>query len=481
MLVEVASQYGVGVMYAIERALSVLDFGYGSFLLLVGILTAVAMVVVFAVIVIGSRSILWAFAGSVVAAVAGPIATLDYTEWYPSTGFVRFGPSWLLVLALSFTYRSGERRTRPFIISCALLGISSIWAFEAAFYSFGTFALVVVILSVANRRLSEALETLSFGVLSIIGAAVALGFFTAIGSGQFPDPREYLDFIRLYSSQGFGTLPVADWSLGYLIAGTYVASFVGIGVAIIRYPNSRVSAAPTIVPLVGTTTLGFLAFTYFLGRSHPNNLTHISPPFIAMMTLWTWLAASQWFRDRRPVYLAAVGTVFFSASVLVMGQWEGKVVAKFPDSALGAVLSPITGYQSLPDRISLLRSNPRVSPRTEDIETLVLRNVPADQPLLILAEPSLLTESLMRLDRVNVIPLSVPDQDGLLPSRRDELIRNARSMPCGTRIVAQTSMVSRANSPQQYLLSQIFKSVQSTKNLVPVGGSGEFKLYEARC
>ena len=46
-------------------------------------------------------------------------------------------------------------------------------------------------------------------------AVAALVTVTAAGRGRAPDVGGYLDFLRLYSVQGFGQLPVPDWSLAY--------------------------------------------------------------------------------------------------------------------------------------------------------------------------------------------------------------------------------------------------------------------------
>jgi len=481
MLVEVVSQYGVGVMYVVEGALSVLGFGYGSLLLLTGLLWVVTLLVIYSVLAATTRSIGWATTGTLCVAIAGPIMTLYWSEWFPSTGFLRFGPTWILILALTLTVQRSQLTIRTIVPSALIMGIASVWSFESAFYSFGTFSAVVITVSWSRRQLRQIFNFLAVGLIAGIVALFLLVTWTLIGSGQLPNPGGYIEFIRLYSSQGFGTLPVADWSFGYLIAGAYMASFSGIGFALVRLPMSNVMSPRVAVPLVATTTFGFLAFTYFLGRSHPNNLTHISPPFIVMMTIWTWLAATQWTRSRQPAYLAFVSAVFFGASLLVVGQLEN-VSSRFPDSALAAVLSPVTGSPSLTDRISTLRSNPVVSPRAQTIESLVQRYVPADQPLLILAEPSLLTESLIRLDRINTIPLSAPDQDALLPNRRKSLIDQSSSLPCDTWLVVQPSVTVRANSPETVLLlREMLANIRSSYDLTKIADENGFQILRARC
>ena len=482
MLVDVYSQYGVGLFNALEGALGVLGLGYGSMLLLVGICTAIGTITMFTVLRIATGSLLWATAGAFCAAVAGPFATMGRSFQAPSTGFLRFGMTWLLLLALVIAYRSDRLRWRPMAVACVLLGISSIWSFESAFYSIGTFSVTILAVAWSNRRLQDAWLPLAAGAATIILSMFLFVTMTALGRGELANLGGYLDFIRLYSSQGFFTLPVDDWSLGYLIAALYVASFIGVAAAILLAPRSRFSLPSTIVPIVATTTLGVLSFTYFLGRSHPNNLTHISPPFVIMITLWTALCAQRWWTKRRMVYGAAVTVVLWAGALLTVCQWN-TLVEKSGDSALSAVLSPFTTSSSFLDQITVLRSNPPVSKGAQFVDQLVRASVPIDEPILVLVDPPVLTESLLRLDRSNAIPLTTPGQDGLLPSRRAELIAAASSIPCGTWVVTQNAGFGFGTSDETALLDGILSNVREgfVLTAIATADGGRYQLSKAQC
>ena len=105
---------------------------------------------------------------------------------------------------------------------------------------------------------------------------------------------------------GFGQLPVPGWSLGYLMGALDVASLAAVAVIARRGRRSELACPSTIVPLAAVSTFAAVALTYFLGRSHPNNLTHVAPPFVVMVTLWTALAWRAWTRDRNPIAAAGV-------------------------------------------------------------------------------------------------------------------------------------------------------------------------------
>lgn len=482
VLVEVYSQYGVAVINFIGVALNFLGLGYGSLLLLVGFCTALGAITMFSVLRIATRSLAWATAGAFCAAVAGPFATMERSFQFPSTGFLRFGPTWLMVLALVLAYRFDRLRWRPMAVACLLLGVSSIWSFEAAFYSTGTFTVTVLAVAWSNRRLRDAWPPLAAGAVAIFASMFLFVAMTALGRGELANPGGYLDFIRLYSSSGFGTLPVGDWSLGYLIIALYVASFVGVAVAILLAPRSRFSLPSTIVPIVATTAFGVLSFTYFLGRSHPNNLTHIAPPFVIMITLWTALGAHMWRTERRVIYGAAVVVVIWAGALLTVCHWD-LLEEKSGDSALSAVLSPLTTSPSFLDQIRVLRSNPPVSTGAQFVDRLVRESVPEDAPILVLVDPPVLTESLLRLDRANVIPLTTPGQDGLLPSRRRELIAAASSIPCGTWIVTQNAPFGFGTADESSLLNGILSNIKegfALERLATTDG-GRYQLSRAQC
>ena len=122
------------IIYFVAAALQLLSFGYGSFALLIVILTAVGAVVIFAVLYVAVRSIALAGLATFVALVAGPMAGSYRNTHYPSVGFLRFGITWLLVLALVMAYRNERVARRPLIVAYVLLGLASTWSFEAAFY-----------------------------------------------------------------------------------------------------------------------------------------------------------------------------------------------------------------------------------------------------------------------------------------------------------------------------------------------------------
>ncbi len=221
MLVDDYSQYGVGVIYFLAAALAPLPFGYGSFVLVLGVLSAVMFLTIFAVLRIATRSLAFAAAGTFAAMLASTIATVGRTTQYPSTGFLRFGVPWLLVCALVIAYRRERPARGPLLAAYALVGVSAVWSLETAFYTVATFAVTVFAVAWTGPpgwRLRSALAQLGAAAAAVLVAVAALVAATEIGRGAAPRPGGYLDFLRLYSVKGFGTLPIPGWSLGFALA-----------------------------------------------------------------------------------------------------------------------------------------------------------------------------------------------------------------------------------------------------------------------
>ncbi len=480
MLVDDYSQYGVAVIYFLAALLAPLPFGYGTLVLVVGLLTSLLFAAVYVVLRVATRSLAFAALGTFVALMASTIATIGRSTQYPSTGFLRFGIPWLLVCALVVAHR-GERPARtPTLVAYALVGVAAIWSFETAFYTGATFAVTVVAAAwtlPAGQRLRCAATHLGLGAAAAVVAIAGLVAATAAGRGRAPDIGGYLDFLRLYSVQGFGQLPVPDWSLAYLMGGLYVASLVAVCVLAAR-GRGELARASTIVPLAAVSTLGAVSLTYFLGRSHPNNLTHVAPPFVAMLTLWSALAWRSWVRDRAPI--AAVGVAFASVcAALLIAQQLPELVDKAPDSALAAVVHSATGDGTgLAQSVRALTGLPLVDRRTRNVEALVRANVPGAAPLLVAVEPAVATETLIRLDRSDVLPIGTPEQDGLSAKRRRTLLRQARDIRCGAYVVTQDANMT---GPGRVLLASLVAELRRLHPFEPVGRSAGYRVFRLGC
>jgi hypothetical protein len=480
MLVDDYSQYGVAVIYFLAALLAPLPFGYGTFVLVVGVLSSVMLAAVYLVLRVATRSLPFAALGTFLALTSGSIATIGRTTQYPSTGFLRFGIPWLLVCALVIAYRRDRPALAPLLAAYALVGLAAVWSFETAFYTCATFAVTVVAAAwtrPAGERVRCAANHLAAGAAAVAGAIAVLVTATVVGRGRAPDVSGYLDFLRLYSVAGFGQLPIPGWSLGYLMGALYVASLAAIGAILAYGRGSELGRPSTIVPLAAVSTFGAVALTYFLGRSHPNNLTHVAPPFVVLITLWTALACRAWARDRNPIAASAVALAGACAALLIAQQLP-QLLAKAPDSALVAVARSATGGPGLAQKLQQLTDLPVISPHTRTVEALVRRSVPRDAPLLVAVEPAVATETLIRLDRSDVLPIGTPEQDGLPLRRRQTLLRAARRIRCGAYVVTQNAPMT---GPGRILLESLVSALRHRHPFRAVARAQGYRVFRLGC
>jgi hypothetical protein len=428
-----------------------------------------------------TRSLAFAAGGTFAAMLASTIATVGRTTQYPSTGFLRLGVPWLLVCALVAAYRHERPARGPLLAACALVGISAVWSLETCFATVATFAATVIAVAWTGpprRRLRAAAAPLLGGALAIVAAVGALIAATAIGRGAAPRPGGYLDFLRLYSVKGFGTLPIPGWSLGYLMGGLELVSLSAVAAAVLWARGAALARPSAVVPLVAVSTLAATSLTYFLGRSHPNNLTHVAPPFVAMVALWAALAWREWRSERRLILAAALVPCALGSSFLLV-QESAQLAIKAPDSALFALARSATGGRTLQHEVHTLTREPVVGRRARAVELLVRRSVPHSAPLLIAIEPVDATEALIRLDRSDVLPIGAAEQDGLVPRRRALLIRQARTVPCGTYVVTQRRAIALASG--RVLFGGILEALRRRYRLREVAAAGGYRVFRLSC
>ncbi|HEY3613193.1 MAG TPA: hypothetical protein VGK92_05780 [Gaiellales bacterium] len=481
MLVDDYSQYGVGVIYFLAAVLAPLPFGYGSFVLVLGLLSALLFLTVFAVLRIATRSLAFAAAGTFAAMLASTLATVGRTTQYPSTGFLRFGVPWLLVCALVVAHRRERPARGPLVVAYALVGVSAVWSFETAFYTVATFAVTVVAVAWTGPpgwRLRAALAQLGAAAAAVAIAVAGLAAATELGRGAAPRPSGYLDFLRLYSVKGFGTLPVPGWSLGFLMGALCLLSLSAVGVVLRCARGSALARPSAVVPLVAVSTLAATSLTYFLGRSHPNNLTHVAPAFVVMVVLWSALAWREWQAARQPLARVALVLCALGAAFLTV-QESGQIATKTPDSALAALARSATGGRTLPHELRALTREPVAGMQARAVELLVRRSVPRSAPLLIAVEPVDATEALIRLDRSDALPIGAAEQDGLVPKRRALLARAARDVPCGTYVVTQVRPIRLAFGRE--LFGGILRTLRQRGSLAPVAAAPGYRVARLSC
>jgi hypothetical protein len=430
MLVDTFAQYGVGVMYFLAGIFEVIPIGYGTFQLVNGFLTALEFVLIYVVLRIGCRSQLYALLGTAVCLVANVLTGIGPHIGFASTGPLRFGLPWVLItLAVLAEKKPGHRRILD-VAMLALVGVSAIWSLEAFVYTTGAYVAVIaleLVLQDGSRRERAGRVGRRFGLLAsiIVVSHVIFAVATRAFGGQWPDWGGYLAYIRLYGWNGFSTLLIDPWSLGYLIAALYFISIAGLVFVAVEQREFAAVIRVELTAIATTTAFGIFSYTYFLGRSHPNNLHHIAPAAIVLSVLWVSLLARHTPVVNRTMRFAVLVFVGWAAAAVLVQQPQ--------ETRASLRRSPLRQIVQLNPRLSTRahalidwRQEPVDQPAIES-EQLLDRFAPGRCRVAVVVQRSLSTEALIRAHRGNLLPIAVPLQESLLPARSLSLVEKRLS------------------------------------------------------
>jgi hypothetical protein len=425
MLVDTFSQYGVGVMYFLAGIFELIPIGYGSFQLVNGLLTALEFVLVYLVLRIACRSQLYALLGTAVCLVANVLTGLGPRIGYASTGPLRFGLPWVLIALAVLAAKIPERRRILDVAILVLVGASAIWSFETFVYTTGAY-LAIVALELAlqggsvRKRAGQAGHRLGLLALVIVASHLVFAVATRVFGGQWPDWGGYLAYIQLYGWNGFSTLPIGSWSLGYLIAALYFISMAGLVFVTLDQREFAATRRVELTAIATTTAFGILSYTYFLGRSHPNNLHHIAPPAIVLSALWVSLIARNAPANRTAMRFAVLVFVGWAAAAVLV-QHTNETQASFRRSPLRQIVQPNPRLSARVHALVDWRQEP-TDPLAIESEQLLNRFAPGRDRVAVVVRAELSTEALIGAHRGNLLPIPVPNQSSLLPERSLSLV-----------------------------------------------------------
>jgi hypothetical protein len=215
--------------------------------------------------------------------------------------------------------------------------------------------------------------------------------------------------------------------------------------------DERVRASgPVLAGLAGFTGFAVSSFTYFLGRSHPNNVLNLIVPICALGCLWASIFLAPREQGHRAWRMVPVAFVLAVAASLTAYGFPG-AVQRWPQTAFA---------QAVPFADGHLPGNGGLSLRTsfEDLwagriyddgivdngAVLLQRYDPGDGPaLVVVPQPAgrmwVTTEILLKVRRVNLLPISNPEEDTLVISRVwPRIVAAIGAVPDGTILLTST-------------------------------------------
>jgi len=418
MLVDTFSQYGVLVIYFISIVFKtgIIPFTYQGLSLVVALLFMLHFIMLYVLLIALFNNRLYAILLLGIIILLGFFGTMGQIQVYPSTGPMRFELAYLILTMVYIRKRFRIVRRYGMLMEYFLVGIASLWSFETFVYTAFPYLGICLYESLSQpARLSQSAKNffrrlLWFFLTPAVFQSVFL-LFTFFRSGKLPDWGTYLGFVNAYSSVGgeFGTMLIYPWSYWFLIISIY---FAALAAFLFRFFFQKdLDDSPQSVFMCGLTLLGIAIFTYFLGRSHPNNLYHISTPLVIIAGYgYAKLNKSSIFPE---IFRHAAKFAFYSAVILIFLVQTPVFWKKAQQNHTGyqitvkSIYSIIRGgdthfWETEQNILKMGSGNQQV---TEAL-SLLQKYTPHQKYATVFLSPANSTEILMRSGRVQHFPIN---------------------------------------------------------------------------
>lgn len=477
VLVNTFSQYGVGVIYALAAAyrISGADLSYGSFELGLGVLTALWFCSIYILLRLTTNSQGIAM-GTVAVAVVINVFGYGGMTSVPSAGVLRFGPPFVVVLLLVVE----QRRGRTPWAALGVAALVSLWSIETFAYTVG--AVLPFLACTAWLRHGTARQRLGAGAFVATGLfVVTLGihFVFAIGTwlvaGRWPDWATYFDYLLLYAG-GFSKVLIAPLSPGLGVALVLLASAVTVLTLGLRGAGLQDLTRARLPVLAALTGFGVIAYTYFVSHPVEGAEATIGVPVIVLGGIFLDLSMSvRWSLGRGP-RTAFVAVVCVAATLLTgpalprfFEGWKRTPLAALVGQSLTVRPSDVRALEgrefssTLGGRIDQILASPVASPYAVEAaaEGLVRRYGTRQRGAIVLLDPEVTTEVLVRTDRKNAVPIASPSEDALLPSAFGRIAAAAARLPSGTVLVTDRAAIAGHPNRPALALNSIVREAQA--------------------
>jgi len=399
LLVDINSQYGVWVTYFLKILFEVIPLSYSG-LTLINMLAAMAgYSMVYVLLRYVLKSPVFAVISILIIILVNSLATLGgEIVAFPSLGPLRFAPPYFLLLIVAGRFHFSQLSKVFQWLSGLLVALTSIWSFETFVYTFAVYGAVTVYESCWQvKTFSDCLKRIIIGIFGLVpficAAHVLFGLSVYARSGQLPHWNYYLDYIFLYSVGGWGGMPIGLWSPWILLVIIPLGTWVALMIHLVSKKDEQANPQLTIV--AGLTALAIIQYTYFVGRSHVNNLFHVSVPSLCLAAYWLVSLARmetgelKWFA-KTAAYGCYCAMIFMVFSLTPKMAEKIKIrLPQYPRTIENFYKSPTT-------------------PQVDEALYLVKKYAKDKPRIALFIEPDDTTETLMRSRKVHVYPFNYP-------------------------------------------------------------------------
>jgi hypothetical protein len=300
---------------------------------------------------------------------------------YPSTGGFRFIWCVALLLVLLALLRVSSARARLAILAAGNLVwvFGVLWSAESAIYSSfvwlpGYFLMVMAERwrpTDRRRRLLSITGMLALPAIFLAAALAAVFLVYQVGLGHGPDLRAFYEYGLTYQA-GFYSYGFDPGGPGWVLFTVYAATLV-----MLVWKVRRQSAMASVA-LVVTAAMIYATGSYFVGRTHPNNVWNLAPEICIAMAVTLALAGRDWRRDPVPILLRLAYAPIFI--VLLTGTLGDRAA--------------VEDYVSRP-QLALNRIDAALSPTDPSLQTLLDANVHAGDRIVYVCDSSFIVDPVL--------------------------------------------------------------------------------------
>jgi len=300
-------------------------------------------------------------------------------------------------------------------------------------------------------RLRTIGAALGWGAIACITAHVALALATVAATGGPPRWGEYLAYLREFLTGPVGdlTYDVSRWTPGLAIGAGYLVSAAAL-IELTRRGGGLVARErPALVVLAGLTAYGIALLSYYVDRSQDHILVHVALP--ALLVGAGWLGVIDRTRAEADPRARTTGlAVGLGVAVLVLAVAWSSVDERFPRTPLAHAAPGAPGLRAALHR---LWHPPPLNPAAPAGERALERWMPGERRSVVLTEPDLATEILVRSRRADRLLLGDPWETSFVSHRMlPGLRRRIDALRAGDRVLlddpARQTLASLHAAPQ---------------------------------
>ncbi len=290
LLVNINSQYGILVFYFLSFFFNLMPLGYTSFTLFGELLIVFQFLIIYFIVRKLFQIEIYSFLCLIMLILINFCLTkVNFPDYYPSVGPLRFGFIYLLMALVVLRNRNSIWEKRILILESGLVASAFFWSFEVCIYTVPAYLALTAYESILFQggRINLNVSRLGSCLVLVLEWMCLIGFFLYVDiwrrSHEWPHWSYYFDYLKTYR-EGLSMLPMPGLGAWWMIIGVlYFSAFMILGFFFSQGKKHQPKDLNVIALL---NFYGITQFLYYLYRSHPNNLLHISMPALLIVFYW---------------------------------------------------------------------------------------------------------------------------------------------------------------------------------------------------